>query len=93
MTTDASAVHRVTVEFIVKRAPVIREFESEQEARRCVETAKRDPDAWHIFHSFQKTPRGQQRIEMSLYRSHETRDWRDIAPSPPPDPERERARS
>jgi len=66
----------VTIEFISDRPPSVTDFSSAEDAQRCIETAKQNQKAWHIFHSVQKTLTGQHLIELSLYRWHETREWR-----------------
>ena len=77
MTTESSPVlHRVTVEFVQKRTPTVYDFGSAEDAERCIETEKQNPEAWHIFHAVQKAPGDRSFILSSLYRSHETKEWR-----------------
>jgi hypothetical protein len=68
-------LHQVTVEFMGNRPPLVYDLNSFDEAQRCIETLKRNPEAWHIFHSVQKHHRGKLFVELSLYRSHESRRW------------------
>ncbi len=78
MTSERSGIlHRVTVEFISNRPPAVYDLDSAEEAHRCVETAKQDSEAWHVFYATHKGPRATQHlIQLSLYRSYETREWR-----------------
>lgn len=68
-------LHQVTVEFIGNRRPLVYDFGTEDEAQQCLETLKQNPDAWHVFHSVQRSYRGKRFIQVSLYRSDETKQW------------------
>lgn len=68
-------LHRVTVEFIGSRSPLVYDLSSSAEAQRCIETLKRNPEAWHVFHTVQRHYRGKHFVQVSLYRSHESKQW------------------
>ncbi len=76
MAESSPVIHRVTVEFLTHGSPVVHDFDDAGDAQRCIETAKQDREAWHIFHSIRQAPVARSVIALSLYRSHDTGEWR-----------------
>ncbi len=60
--------HRITVESLSGRSPIVREFGNLQEAEQHVDQAKLDRDSWHILHEMRQSQEAAPIIRLSLYR-------------------------